>query len=127
MPFDNPHRTPFGDIERLREARYVISDRGDWVKGRFQDWNRRCLVAALSSVSGSRSFYSANRVERRLARLLATQLPSRVFWSRMTFLTARQRLMLFNDDPRTRHEDISALFDRAIDDLTGEVRVCVSG
>jgi hypothetical protein len=77
MPFDNPHQTPFCDIELLLDARSLISDRGDWAQGRFRDQNRRCLVAALSSVSGSRSVYSANRVERRLARLLATQLPPR--------------------------------------------------
>jgi hypothetical protein len=127
MPFDNPNQTPFGDFELLLDGRGLISDRRDWVQGRFQDGNRRCLVAALSSVSGSLSFDSANRVERRLTRLLAKQLPSRAFWARMRFLTARQRLILFNDDPRTQHEDIIALFDRTIDNFTREIPVCVSG
>jgi hypothetical protein len=34
--------------------------------------------------------------------------------------------MLFNDDPGTRHDDVIALFDRAIDDLTIKVPVNVS-
>ena len=126
MPFDNPHQTPFGDIELLQDARRLISDRSDWVQGRFQDGNRRCLVAALSSVSGSRDFDAGNRVERRLTRLLARQLPPSTFWSRMRFFTARQRLILFNDNRDTRHEEIIALFDRTIDKLTWDMPVCVS-
>ena len=126
MPFDNPYQTPFGDIELLQDARRLISDRRDWVQDRFQDGNRLCLVAALSSVSGSRGFDLPNRVERRLTRLLARQLPSRTFWSRMRFFTARQRLILFNDNRDTRHEEIIALFDRTIDKLTGDMPVCVS-
>jgi hypothetical protein len=126
MPFDAPQQTPFGDIELLLHARRLISDRGHWVKRRFQDGNRRCLVAALSSVSVSQGSGLASRVERRLSRLLARQLQSRMFWSRMKILPARQRLMLFNDDPRTRHEDVVALFDRAINDLTIKAPVYVS-
>jgi hypothetical protein len=138
MPFDNPHQTPFGDLELLLDARRLISDRGHWVKRRFQDGNRRCLVAALSSVSvsqgsglGSRverrlSQLLASRAERRLSRLLVRQLPPRMFWSRMKILPARQRLMLFNDDPRTRHEDVIALVDRTIDHLIINALVCVS-
>ncbi len=41
----------------------------------FQDGNRICIVGALSLVSGSRSFNRPDRVERRLARVLAAQLP----------------------------------------------------
>ena len=126
MPFDNPHQTPFGDIELLQDARHLISDRRDWVQDRFQDRNRRCLVAALSSVSGNRGFDLPNRVERRLTRHLATQLPSRTFWSRMNFFTARRRLIWFNDDRHTRHEEIIALFDRTIDKLTRDMPVSVS-
>jgi hypothetical protein len=61
-----------------------------------------------------------------LTRLLARQLPSRTFWSRMRFFTARQRLIWFNDYRHTRHEEIIALFDRTIDKLTRDMPVCVS-
>ena len=116
MPFDNPHQTPFGDAELLREARSRVSTRSDWVQGRFQDSNRLCIVGALSLVSGSRSFETPNRVERRLARVLVAQLPQRrPVWVRLRFFTARQRLMWFNDNRRTGHGDVLALFDRAID------------
>jgi hypothetical protein len=114
MPFDNPHPTPYGDLERLAEARSRISTRASWVQGGFKDGNRHCLVAALSVASGSSSFELPNRTERRLARLLAAQIPRTApFWARIGLIPARQRLMWFNDSPRTGHEDVMALFDRA--------------
>jgi len=122
MPFDNPFEGAFGDIQILMDARSHISSKGDWVKGCFRNCHRHCLVAALSVVAGSPNFNTPNRVERRLAGLLAAQLPSgSAFWARMRFFTARQRLMWFNDDPRTKHEDVMALFDRAVDHLTSRV------
>jgi hypothetical protein len=39
----------------------------------------------------------------------------------LRFLTARQRLMWFNDNPRTSHADVMALFDRTIDSLASTV------
>ena len=77
MPFDNSHQTPFGDIELLVAARSGVSNGSDWVKGRFREGNRHCLVAVLSLVSDSRSLAFPNRTERRLTRLLARQLPPR--------------------------------------------------
>jgi hypothetical protein len=116
MPFDNPHETPLGDARLLWDARSRISTRSDWVQSRYQDGDRLCIVGALSLVSGSRSFNTPNRVERRLARVLVAQLPPggpvRVG---LRFFTARQRLMWFNDSQRTGHADVLALFDRAID------------
>ena len=44
----------------------------------------------------------------------------------LRFFTARQRLMWFNDDPRTSHADVMALFDRTIDNLASKVPVYVS-
>lgn len=126
MPFDNPHRIPFGDVELLREARSRISSRRDWVQGRFRDGHRECLVAALSVVSGSRGFNMPNRLERRLARLLAVHIPHRRFWARFRLIPARQRLIIFNDGLRTRHEDVMALFDHAIDHLTSKVSMYVA-
>jgi hypothetical protein len=54
MPFDNPDRAPFGDLELLRDARSRISSGDRWVQGQFRDGERECLVAVLSVVSGSR-------------------------------------------------------------------------
>jgi len=126
MPFDNPNQAPFSDLELLREARSRISGRDRWVQGRSQDGDRRCLVAALSVVSGSRSFTMPNRVERGLARVLATQLPPTArSWTRLRCIPARQRLMWFNDDPRTRHEDVMALFDRTIHHLGRQLPICI--
>jgi len=32
MPFDNPHQTPFGDLELMMEASGCISSRKAWVQ-----------------------------------------------------------------------------------------------
>jgi hypothetical protein len=128
MPFDNPRHTPFGDVETLTDARNRISDQNTWVQGRFQDGGRRCLVAALSLASGSRSVSLPNRTEKRLARVLAKQLrPGSRFWHRVPLIPARQHLMWFNDDSRTSHEDVMALFDRAICNLTTKVPSYIAG
>ena len=122
MPFDNPHQTPFGDLELLRDARSHISDKRDWVQGCYRDGDRYCLVAALSTAAKSPTFHTPNRVERRLARLLVAQLPSQAsFWWRMGCFTGRQRLIWFNDCPGTTHEDVMALFDGTIDHLMSRV------
>ena len=76
MPFDNPPRTPSGDIELLWDARSRILTKDHWTQGQFEDGDRHCLLGALSLVSGSPSFDVGNRVERRLARLLARNLPA---------------------------------------------------
>ena len=77
MPFDNPHHTPIGDLEILMNARNRVSIQSTWVQGSFRDGDRHCLVAALFLACGSRSLAIPNRKERRLARMLANQLPSR--------------------------------------------------
>jgi hypothetical protein len=124
MPFDNPYEMPFGDIEILRDARYRISNRRDWVQGCFRDGDRHCLVAALSIASGSRSFRRSNQAERRLARLLARQLPEAApFWAKSPLIPARQRLMWFNDNTGTHHADVMALFDRTIQQLACAIPV----
>jgi hypothetical protein len=118
MPFDNPHQTPFGDLELLMETRGRISRREAWIRGHFRKGVRYCLVASLSLTCGSRSFGIPNRKEQRLSRLIAMQMPSNgPFWIRYRFMPARRRLIAFNDDLRTQHEDVLALLDRTIDHL----------
>ena len=124
MPFDNPHQMPFGDLEILRDARSRIADEGNWLKGDFRDGDRHCLVAALSVAAGSRNFKIPNKAERRLARFLVTQLPAKApFWTRLRVMPARHRLMYFNDDARTTHSDVMALYDRAIEHLASRALV----
>ena len=80
MPFDNPHQTPFGDLELLMEARGRISSRDTWVQGHFQKRGRYCLVASLSLTCGSRRFGMSKPAEQRLCRLLASRCqPTRHF------------------------------------------------
>ena len=127
MPFDNPHQAPIGDLEILADARARIDSENSWVKGRFKDGDRHCLVAALSLACGSRSFNIPNKTERRLVRLLVKQLPPDTpFWARIRFVPARQRLMAFNDDSGTSHGNIVALLDQAISDLASKASVAAS-
>ena len=127
MPFDNPHQTPYGDLERLIEARGRISSREAWVRGISRKKGGYCLVAALSLTCGSRSFGVPNRTELRLSRLVAMHMPPDApFWVRYRFMPARRRLIAFNDDPLTHHEDVIALFDRAIEHLAITAPVCVA-
>jgi hypothetical protein len=127
MPFDNPHQTPFGDLELLMEARDRISSREAWVRGHFRKGGRYCLVASLSLTCSSRSFGMPNRAEQRLSRLVAMHMPSSApFWIRHRFMPARQRLIAFNDNLLTHHEDVMASFDRAIEHLASSTQVCVA-
>jgi hypothetical protein len=120
MPFDNPPRTPFGDIELLWDARSRILSRDHWTQGRFEDGDRHCLIGVLSLVSGCRSFNVGNRVERRLMRSLARNLPATSEILGMKFFTARWRVICFNDDPETGHGDVIALIDRTISQLASQ-------
>ena len=118
MPFDAPYQTPFGDIELLTDARSRISNRGSWIQNCFRDGDRHCLIAALSLACGSRSFQMPNRTEKRLARLIAKQIPPHApYMTRCKLIPARKRLISLNDGPRTRHEDVMALFDRTVEHL----------
>jgi hypothetical protein len=124
MPFDNPHHMPFGDLEILRDARRRIAEEGNWLKGDFRDGDRLCVVAALSAAAGSCNLRTPNMAERRLARLLAKQLPAKApLWTRLRVMPLRHRLMYFNDDARTTHSDIVALYDRAIEHLVGRAPI----
>jgi hypothetical protein len=126
MPFDAPYQTPFGDIELLIDARSRISNRELWARNRFQDGDRHCLIAALSLACGSSSFHVPNQTEKRLARLIAKQIPPDApFMTRCRLISARKRLMSLNDDPRTTHEDVMVLFDRTISQLANTAPISV--
>ena len=118
MPFDNPDKEPFGDLEILIDTRGRIRSEDAWIQGKFEDGQGRCLVAALSLACQSRSFDVPNQIERRLAWMIAKQLPpDGPWWIRIRLVPARRRLMSFNDDPRTKHADVVALIDRTIERL----------
>jgi hypothetical protein len=126
MPFDAPYQTPFGDIELLTDARSRIANRNLWVRHRFEDVDRHCLVAALSLACGSHSFHLPNQTEGRLARLIAKQIPPDApFMTRCRLIPARKRLMSLNDDRRTTHEDVMALYDRTISHLASTAPISV--
>ena len=122
MPYDNPPQLPVGDIDILIDVQSAISHRNTWVQNRFRDGNRKCLVAALSLACGSPAFSQPNPTERRLARVLAKELPSNApLGTRLRLIPARQRLMWFNDHNRTAHADVLALLDRAINHMASKM------
>jgi hypothetical protein len=126
MPFDNPPQAPIGDVAILMDARSRIADPSRWLQYGFQNGDRHCLVAALSLASGSPSFDIPNETERRLAKHLAKQMSLGRDISRwVTFVSPRHGLMMFNDRPRTRHDDVMGLFDRAIDHVARKALVGV--
>lgn len=128
MPFDNPNSAPIGDLEILLDTRDRIERREKWLQQHFENGDRHCLVAALSLACGSPSFFAPNKLERRLARKLARQLPREApRWTRFRLVSARRRLMSFNDDRQTRHEDVIALVDRTIQYLMVRAPQFVSG
>jgi hypothetical protein len=115
MPFDSPDHVPAYDLAILTDARDRVADPQSWIKHAFKKGDRHCLLAALSLACGSPDFYVPNKMERRLARMLAEQLPSKTpFWAKIGLAPARSRLMAFNDDHLTSHKDVVALFDRTI-------------
>jgi hypothetical protein len=127
MPFDHPNSAPIGDLGILLDTRDRIERREKWLQQHFEDGDRHCLVAALSLACGSPGFFAPNRLERRLARVLARQLPRQVpWWMRFRLVSARRRLMSFNDDRQTRHEDVIALVDRTVQSLMVKVPQSVS-
>jgi hypothetical protein len=117
MPFDNPHQEPIGDIAVLMDARARISDADCWLKHAFQEGNHLCLVAALSLACNSRSFEQPSEAERRLAGILVKRIRKGGYRRWLVFLTPRYRLIMFNDHPRTEHNDVVALFARTIEHL----------
>ena len=128
MPFDNASGARLSDADLLWAARRRIGHESGWVQGRYSDGDRLCLVAALAVVAASPTFNAPNRTERRLARLLAEQLPDSVpLWARLKFFTARQRLKWFNDSAHTKHQDVVALMTRAINPADSRTPVPASG
>lgn len=115
MPFDHPNPAPIGDLDILLNTRDRIERQERWLQKLFEEGDRHCLVAALSLACRSPSFYAPNRLERRLARMLARQIPPEApWWARFGLVSARRRLMSYNDDRRTRHENVIALIDRTV-------------
>lgn len=127
MPFDNPNNDPFGDVQILIDARSRVGHPDRWLKGNFKDGDRHCLVAAVALACGNCAFRNPGKLERKLCRILACQLSFEDrWWGLLLCIASRQRLIAFNDGPRTRHEDVMALFDRAIERLAIKVPVCVA-
>jgi hypothetical protein len=127
MPFDNPNPAPIGDLAILLDTRDRIGRQEQWLQQQFENGDRHCLVAALSLACGSPGFFAPNKLERRLARMLARQLPPEAtLWARVKLVSPRRRLMSFNDDRQTRHEDVIALVDRTAQHLMDRVPQLVS-
>jgi hypothetical protein len=99
----------------LKEARQWLSDPAHWHKGGFAPNNNdnpqvaeaTCAWGACSRAAGSDNFYDIGTdAENAAARLLSIQLGARP--------DDALAISDFNDLPDTTHDDVVALFDRAI-------------
>jgi hypothetical protein len=106
------------DALLLMSARERV--RTHWTKNNYQDHDRYCMVGALAVACGNRRFRLPTWRERRLARLVAKELPFRIF---LCWLTGRARLIVFNDSKKTKRHDVLGLFDRAIERATQGERI----
>jgi hypothetical protein len=102
------------DIEVIREARSILSDPNAWGKGAArptpQAW---CAVGALSLAIGRLPAGDGRRREsylRDVAELVESHIPHDA---------ESHRLSIYNDDPRTTHQDILNVFDKTLADLGG--------
>ena len=111
MPFDAPQRSNH-DSELLAQAKNALVRRG-WVQGQYShDDGRLCAVAALAIACGNRRFGHPSRTQRRLARLLASELPHWGWYS--WWMSGYFRVKGYNDAPHTGYDDVMDMYDRAI-------------
>lgn len=120
MPFDNPPepREPSREVQLLRLARDKIGSRHRWVQGKWTTSDGRlCLVMAIQEAcSAIQKRQERRRMVRRLIRHLDRETPfqRRVM---LCWLSARQRVVCFNDRRSTTYRDVMGLFHNAIERL----------
>jgi hypothetical protein len=115
VPFDHLNPAPNQRSGNPFGARNRIESPGRWVQQQFEHGDRHCLAATLAVARNKESFCASNTGERRLTRMLAEQLPSESSWqARFEPVSARRRLMPFNEDCPAQHADAIALIDRTI-------------
>lgn len=115
MPFDAMVAQSPSDADLLCRARSYIDTPNRWLKGAYmiKSQRRYCATAALAKACNVRRFWRSNNQLRHLTRLLVKELPREGVFSRWC-LTSRARLVHFNDQATTSHQDMMALFNRAI-------------
>ena len=94
----------------LTDAKELISDERDWVKGtplaiREDGTEAHCAIGACNYVALKSDTYSFGDL-RDAYNYLKASLPEDL---------ERQHVATYNDRPETTHDDIMALFDRAIE------------
>jgi hypothetical protein len=87
-------------VEVLREARGLIDTPEKWCKGIMRSGGRRCAVGAVSDVTGGEMRMRHSEADGAFRALECA--------------AGGRRVHLLNDDPKTSHADVIAVFDRAI-------------
>jgi hypothetical protein len=100
MPFDGLGESP--EAKLLIAARDRIGAQIRWCKGLLSHDGQWCTVGAICA--------TADNLRSELIELLATELPT---WAPVADC-AEDSVTGFNDDARTTHADVMAVFDRAI-------------
>ncbi len=88
----------------LREARALIENPEDWTKGAYHANGCWCAVGAVMEVT--------NEWELHRAATEALDNARRVQKSK--YNAPRERVIAYNDNSKTKHHNVLALFDRAI-------------
>ena len=98
-------------VDILRAARGVLSDPGRWTRYALA---RACDETTCNVTSaGARCFCAMGAVFRAGGYNLVGDAPA-VVVDALALLRAPNGLARFNDDPKTKHADVLALFDAAI-------------
>jgi hypothetical protein len=116
MPFDNPNIDPnlLHILALMEKARWRMRVPQLWCKGKFRRGTRVCVIGAVEWAT----FENADRelIIKRLRTELVRAIPSETDWSSPWHARpARPLISYFNDRARTRHRDVMAIWDRAIE------------
>lgn len=99
-------------VTLIKNARDILSDPNQWIKGEMLNENGCCIIGALKTADTS--YFQVDRYE--AERELQCHLPGGAeAFMRGSLVPLAQ----FNDDPETTHQDVLNLFDKALADLGG--------
>lgn len=93
-------------LQVLQEARARLAKRNGWIKGESHNGRAGyCATGAIYYVMGG-------HIDRhKLYKTLAKQIPDK---DRIDLLNPHSSILLYNDRPETKKEDILDMFDKAI-------------
>ena len=107
-------------LETLIVARGLVDTRDKWVKNVPYTEHRFCMLAAIEKAAYRNGRATTAQLDGSI-RAVAGELPKPYYveWVNMG-AAPMYRVQQFNDDFHTKHEDVLAVFDKAIAKLKGD-------